>query len=110
SRLRSGQRWTAYSSWTSRVRFAQRQIQLFAWSRRPIFFSASACRTTFTPSRLSSRGQPSTQCSAAPLVVARPAFDEVQRAVERLGVLGRRDLLQRAQPQLRVLVALDGGQ
>src|SRR3954447_17841151 len=44
--------------------FAQRQIQLFAWSRRPIFFSASAWSTTFTPSRLSSRGQDSTKSSA----------------------------------------------
>ena len=64
SRLVSGQRWTAYSSCTSRVMFAQRQIQLLAWSRRPIFFSASACSTTFTPSRLSSRGQLSTKSSA----------------------------------------------
>ena len=64
SRLVSGQRWTAYSSCTSRVMFAQRQIQLLAWSRRPIFFSASACSTTFTPSRLSSRGQVSTKSSA----------------------------------------------
>ena len=64
SRFVSGQRCTAYSSCTSRVMFAQRQIQLFAWSRRPIFFSASACSTTFTPSRLSSRGQDSTKSSA----------------------------------------------
>ena len=64
SRFVSGQRWTAYSSWTSRVMFAQRQIQLLAWSRRPIFFSASACSTTLTPSRFSSRGQDSTKSRA----------------------------------------------
>ena len=94
SRLVSGQRWTAYSSWTSRVMFAQRQIQLLAWSRRPIFFSASACSTTLTPSRLSSRGQPSTKSSARSNASASRADG---------------DLLQRAQAQLRVLVAVDGG-
>ena len=38
---------------------------------------------------------------ALALVVARPGLDEVERAVERLGVARRGDLLQRAQPQLR---------
>ena len=64
SRFVSGQRCTAYSSCTSRVMFAQRQIQLLAWSRRPTFFSASAWSTALTPSRLSSRGHDSTKSSA----------------------------------------------
>ena len=50
---------------------------------------------TLTPSRRSSRDQ---------------RADDVDRAVERLGVRGRGDLLQRAQAQLRVAVALDGGE
>ena len=47
--------------------------------------------------------------SLAPLV-AGPRADHVDRQVEGLGVLGRRDLLQRAQSQLRVAVALDRGE
>ena len=58
SRLVSGQRWTAYSSCSSRVNSANAQIHALAWSRRPIRFSASAWSTTLTPSRFSSRGQP----------------------------------------------------
>ena len=41
-------------------------------------------------------------------LVARPHPDDVDRQVERLGVLRGGDLLQRAQAQLRVAVALDG--
>src|SRR5262249_54663165 len=43
-------------------------------------------------------------------LVAGPAADLVDREVERLGILERGDLLERADPQLRVLVALDRGQ
>ena len=43
-------------------------------------------------------------------LVARPAADDVDRLVERLGVARGGDLLQRAQAQLRVAVALDGGE
>ena len=46
---------------------------------------------------------------ALALVLARPGLDEVQRAVERLGVAARGDLLQRAQAQRGVLVAVDRG-
>src|SRR5690349_23425844 len=42
------------------------------------------------------------------LLLARPLADLVDREVDRLGVLGRDDVLQRADAQLRVLVALDG--
>jgi len=44
----------------------------------------------------------------APLV-ARPASDDVDRLVERLGVPARRDLLQRPQPELGVAVPLQAG-
>ena len=47
---------------------------------------------------------------ALALLLARPAADHLDRAVEGLGVARRGDLLQRAQAQLRVLVALDRGQ
>ena len=63
-RLVSGQRWTAYSSWTSRVMSARSQIHCEAWSRRPMRFSASACSRTFTPSRFSSRGHVPTTSTA----------------------------------------------
>src|SRR4051794_27200472 len=43
-------------------------------------------------------------------LLARPGADDVDREVEGLGVLGRGDLLQRAHAQLRVAVALDGGE
>jgi hypothetical protein len=93
--LVSGQRWTAYSSWTSRVYSARRQIQALAWSRRP-------------DALLGERLEHDLGALAA--LVARPGADDVDREVEGLGVLGRGDLLQRAHAQLRVAVALDGGE
>ena len=65
SRLVSGQRATAYSSCTSRVYSASRQIHALAWSRRPMRFSASACSMTF---------------DALAALVARPLADLVDRA------------------------------
>src|SRR4051794_34923410 len=47
---------------------------------------------------------------ALALLFARPGGNHLDRAIERLGVARRGDLLQRADPQLRVLVAVDGGQ
>ena len=44
-----GQRWTAYSSWTSRVYSARRQIHAFAWSRRPIRRSTIALSMILWP-------------------------------------------------------------
>ena len=93
-RLVSGQRWTAYSSCTSRVYSAIRQIHALAWSRRPIRRSTSARSMILAPSRRSSRGQ---------------RADDVDRRVERVGVAQRGDLGERPQAQRRVRVALDRG-
>ena len=57
-RLVSGQRCTAYSSCTSRVYSARRQIHALAWSRRPMRRSTSARSMIFVASLRSSRGQP----------------------------------------------------
>ena len=64
SRLVSGQRCTAYSSWTSRVMSARSQIHWLAWSRRPMRRSASPPSRSLTPSRRSSRPQPATMSTA----------------------------------------------
>ena len=61
----SGQRWTAYSSCSSRVISARRQTQACAWSRRPIRFSASAWSRILAPARRSSRGQVATTSTAS---------------------------------------------
>ena len=93
-RLVSGQRCTAYSSCTSRVYSARRQSHAVAWSRRPIERSASAWSSTFTPSRRSSRDQPPTISTASSNASASRAGG---------------DLLERADAQLRVAVALEAG-
>ena len=93
-RLVSGQRCTAYSSCTSRVYSASRQIQALAWSRRPMRRSTSARSMILVASRRSSRGQPPMMSIAV---------------VEGVGVAQRGDVGERAQAQLRVLVALDRG-
>ena len=90
----SGQRCTAYSSCTSRVYSASRQSHAVAWSRRPIERSASAWSSTFTPSRRSSRDQPPTISTASSNASASRSCG---------------DLLERADAQLRVAVALEAG-
>ena len=93
-RLVSGQRCTAYSSWTSRVYSASRQIHALAWSRLPIRRSTSARSMIFVASLRSSRGQPPMMSIA------------VSKAS---GSRQRGDVRERPQAQLRVLVALHGG-
>ena len=84
-RLVSGQRATAYSSWASRVNSASRQTQAWAWSRRPIRFSASACRSI---------------ADAGAALIARPGADHVDRLVEGVGVAQCGELRERLQLQL----------
>ena len=81
SRFVSGQRWTAYSSCTSRV--------ISAHAPDPVVGLVAAADLL-----LGQRLQH--DLDALALLVARPAADDVDRAVERLGVARRRDLLQRA--------------
>ena len=94
-RLVSGQRWTAYSSWTSRVFGAAPDPVVGLVAAADPLLGQRLQHDLRRPRACSSRGQ---------------AADEVERAVERLGVARRGDLLQRAQAQLRVLVALDRGE
>ena len=86
-RLVSGQRCTAYSSCTSRLYSARCQSQRAAWSRRPICFSASAWRRTFTPSRRSSRDQPPTISTASSKASASRRFPISESARSRSWVL-----------------------
>jgi len=73
----------------------QPQIQALAWSRRPMRFSASAVSITFDASRFSSRDHLPISSIARSIASASLRATMSCRA---------------AQPQLRVLVALHGGQ
>jgi hypothetical protein len=92
SRLVSGQRWTAYSSCTSRV--------MSATVPDPLVGLVAAADAL-----LGERLQEHLHALAA--LLARPRADDVDGRLERLGVAGRGDLLQGPQPQGRDLAALE---